>query len=392
MRKLKIAQIAPPFYSVPPKNYGGTELVVYNLTEELVRRGHDVTLFASGDSQTSGTLQSVFPYALRGSKATSLFSPRADKLHWMHGIPFLYHVSRVFEHPFEFDIIHDHTHYVSVFFAPFTKTPVVSTYHGAFNWAEESPIERRVLKNFPHHPWIAISQRQKELSTLGLHFASVIHHGIDVRLYPFEAHADDYLVWIGRITPQKGIEDAIDAARQAGKTLRIFGIVHDRDKKYFSEKVKPLIDQKTIIFEGAADLEIKVAALRHARALLYPIHWEEPFGLVMVEAMAVGTPVIGYARGALPEIVRDGETGFVVQPVQTFNQVTEKRGVKGIIAAIKKLYSLPNSRYEKMRSLTRKRVEEHFTRQHMAEKYEQVYEKILDEKAWENHSLFSLSK
>lgn len=371
---MRIAQIAPPFISVPPKNYGGTEFVIHALTEELVKRGHDVTLFASADSQTSAKLVSSFNQPLTPKNTASLFSPLAYKLFWMHSLPALMHVQSVFEHAKDFDIIHDHTHYLGIFFSRFIKTPMVSTYHGSLQWASRSPIEKMILKKYKKHSWVAISENQKKMSSIDLNFASVIHHGIDPDNFSFNEKSKDYLVWLGRITKQKGIIEAITASKQTNKKLIIAGIINPRDQDFFETEVKPHIDGKQIEYIGSVDFEKKVELLKNAKALLYPITWEEPFGLVMIEAMACGTPVVAYNHGAVPEIVDNNTTGYVI------NVENNLQGLEELCKAVNKLYMLPLSEYTQMRKNSRLRVENHFTIKNMTDKYEDVYKNLYKDK------------
>ena len=365
MRKLRIAQIAPPFLTVPPKTFGGTEAVVSNITEELVKRGHDVTLFASGDSQTSAKLVSAFSKALQYEELDKMLSPLAKNLHWMYSLPLFYHTVKAFEQAGEFDIIHDHTHYLSCFFTGFTKTPMLATYHGSFTLAEQSPIEKLLLEKYKDHNWTAISNSQKNETTLGLNFVSTIHHGLHLHDYPFNETPDDYLVWLGRITDRKGISEAITVAQHLNKKLIISGNIKERDQQYFDTEIKQHIDSKQIIYDGPSDLARKGELLRNAKALLYPVKWEEPFGMVMIEAMAVGTPVIGFNRGAVPEVIKNGETGFVVD------------NLDGLIEATKRIYALTENDYTQMRSNSRHHAENNFTVEKMVDRYEEVYVKLV---------------
>jgi glycosyltransferase involved in cell wall biosynthesis len=324
----------------------------------LVRRGHDVTLFASGDSKTSAKLVSVYPKAVNYEAIQQMLSPLARNLQWMNSFPVFYHAVKAFEQAGEFDIIHDQTNYVGLFFARLIKTPVVSTYHGSFRNAEESPIEKQLLEAYKDHNWIAISDSQRKQTSIPLHFAGVVHHGIHVEKFPFSEKPGEYLVWLGRITPRKGIKEAIMAAKMAKERLVIAGVVKERDAEYFRTEIEPLIDGKQIVFIGPVDHEKKVEVLQHAKALLYPISWEEPFGIVMLEAMACGTPVIAFRRGAVPEVIVHGETGFIVE--------TEKQMVKAI------------QDIEKIRRITcRQHVATHFTVGKMTDSYEELYRNVL---------------
>lgn len=375
MKKLRIAQIAPPFIPVPPKGYGGTEAVVSAITEELVARGHDVTLFASGDSQTSAKLVSIFGESLNPERTQELYSPLAYKLFWMHGLPYLLHTARAFDNTGDFDIIHDHTHYLSAFFAQHTKTPMVSTYHGSLQWASQSPIERMILERYKNNNWIAISDAQKRFSGVPLSFSAVIHHGISADRFPFSDTSTGSYAWLGRITQQKGIQDAIEAAKALHKSLTVSGIVNARDQQFYTDTIEPEFGANGITYAGPSDHTQKTDILKTARALLYPVLWEEPFGLVMVESMACGTPVIAYARGAAPKIVQDGVTGFLVNSSAEDIRgdfITKKTGVDGLKEAMHHIDSMPPEAYTTMRTACRRHVEQHFTVGRMVDQYEQV--------------------
>lgn len=371
MRKLRIAQLSTPLISVPPENYGGTELVVHNVTEELVKRGHEVTLFAPGTSKTLAKLVSPFVNELNNVEMEKLFSPLALKLFWTHSLPSLYHAVHAFEMASEFDIIHNHFHYIGLFFSHLVQTPVINTYHGDFSGALKSPIEKMILEKYKNDNWIAISESQKANCSTELNFVSVIHHGIPIEKFEFNEKPEDYLVWLGRVTPKKGISDAISAAKKANKKLVIAGVVHPRDEEFFKKEIEPQIDNQSIFFKGGLDLKDKVNLFKNARVLLYPVTWEEPFGLVMIEAMATGTPVIAYNHGAVPEIVQDQQTGYLLNPL------SRDVAVDTLTQAVNKMYSLSENEYKSMRFAARKRVEENFTVEKMVDKHEEAYQKLL---------------
>jgi len=360
-KKLKIAQLSTPFFDTPPKTYGGTELVVHWLTEELVRRGHKVTLFATGNSETSAKLEYVFKKALGPGKPKGLLSKLAKKLSWALALPSLYHAILPFEKANQFDIIHNHFHYYGLFFSSLIKTPVLTTYHGDLSTAEKCPIEKLILEKYKKNFWVAISKSQKKQTETKLNFLKVIHHGIPLSLYPFSKKHQNYLAWLGRITKKKGILQAIKVAKKTNQKLVIAGTVNPRDKEYFKKEVKPEIDNKLIFYIGPANHQKKVKLLKNAKALLYPILWEEPFGLVMIEAQACGCPVIAFGKGAVPEIVKDKKTGFIV------------RNTKEIVQSLKKINEID-------RKDCRSNIEQNFTVKKMVDEYEKVYYKILDSK------------
>lgn len=364
MKKLRIAQIAPPFLSVPPKTFGGTEAVVSNITEELVKRGHEVTLFASGDSQTTAKLEYTFQQALNYEELEKTLSPLGQKLRWMYSLPVFMHVIKALEQEKKFDIIHDHTHYLTCFFSEFLKTPLLSTYHGSFTLAEQSPIEKMLLEKYKNLNWVAISESQKSESKIKLNIVSTIYNGIHINEFSYQEKPQEYLIWLGRITDRKGIEEAITVAKTLNKQLIISGNIKDRDMEYFETKIKAHIDGQQIVYAGVADFKKKHELLRNAKALLYPVKWEEPFGMVMIEAMAVGTPVIGFRRGAVAEVVQDKKTGFIVDTLDE------------MIAKTKQLYELSLYEYIFMRRESRLRVKKLFTVETMVDQYEALYVKL----------------
>lgn len=380
MKKLKIAQVSTSLIPVPPENYGGTELVVHNITEGLVRRGHDVTLFAPGDSHTSAKLISTFRESHNLKKMHALFSPLAVNIFWMHSLPGLLHTVSAFEKASEFDIIHNHFHYLGNLFTDFVKTPVVHTYHGDFVSALNSPIEKMYLAKYKNHNWTAISETQKKNCGLELNFLDVIYHGIMIENFAYNDTPDDYFVWLGRVNPRKGLKEAIEVAKITKTKLIIVGFVNPKDEEFFKREIFPQVDNKLIFYHGPVNLTQKVNILKKARCLYYPVVWEEPFGLVMIEAMACGTPVIGYAMGAVPEIIKDQETGFLINYDQNHKRgdwVIKKRAVDGLIEATGKIKSMSDSEYCLLRQRARARVENYFTVEKMVEKYEKIYQTLV---------------
>jgi glycosyltransferase involved in cell wall biosynthesis len=296
---LRIAQLAPTYERVPPAAYGGTELIVHLLTEELVRRGHDVTLFATGDSLTAARLRSVTPTpfrygdvvdGLRHAEYIQLANAQACFLAAAAG---------------EFDIVHNHAGIEGLVLATSSRTPVLTTNHNPF-----VPLTRPIWDAYPwaHHAVTAASA-----ATFPARGAlPAIHHGIDVASFTFGERPDDYVLFLGRFSPDKGAARAIEAARLAGTRLILAGKVDAADAIYFTTDVEPAVDGDQVRYVGEADADEKRRLLAGARALLFPINWDEPFGLVMIEALASGTPVIGFRRASVPEVVDDGVTGFVV--------------------------------------------------------------------------------
>lgn len=293
---MKIAQIAPLWERVPPFRYGGIELIVSLLTDELVRRGHEVTLFASGDSITTAKLVSVHDQALR-------LDPTIKE-------PGLYEqmmLSEVYRNAHHFDIIHSHVGCAALPYTSFVKTPTVHTMHGIF-----TPDNEKMFRRFAWQPFISISEAQRE-PRLGLNYVHTVYNGIDTSVYPFVAQPSQpaYLAFVGRISPEKGPIEAIKIAQGSGIPLKMAGKVDAVDKEYWKEQVEPLIDGEQIQYLGEVTHEEKVQLLGGATATLFPITWREPFGLVMIESMATGTPVVGMGLGSVPEVIAHEKTGFV---------------------------------------------------------------------------------
>jgi glycosyltransferase involved in cell wall biosynthesis len=293
---MRIAQVAPLYESVPPKMYGGTERVVSYLTEELVARGHDVTLFASGDSITSARLVAGSPRALRLDPACR--DPLA------HHYLLLERVAR--EHD-RFDLVHFHTDYLHVSLARRLGLRHLTTLHGRLDLPECAMIYRE----FPEAPLVSISRAQRSPVPHAC-WLGTVHHGLPRGLYRYTHRPDGYLAFLGRVSPEKGLDQAIDIAGRVGLDLRVAAKVDRADREYFVERIAPLLSQPHVEFVGEVSEAEKSAFLGGARALLFPIDWPEPFGLVLIEALACGTPVIAYRRGSVPEILEDGVTGFIV--------------------------------------------------------------------------------
>lgn len=353
---MRIAQIAPLWENIPPPKYGGTERVVYSLTEGLVKHGHDVTLFACGTSQTSAKLVSVYPRPLF-----------RDGVAWTNVMYPLLNITEAFDHADEFDIIHMHLNKSSDYLSlPLTrpiKKKVVFTLHFPYptgHSAKEKRLDRHaVLQKYKELQYISISNAARKGGE-NLNWIGTVYNGIEISQYTFNPTPKDYYLWLGKFNPDKGTKFAIEAAKKAGVKLIVAGKIDDLegvDYKYFHEEVKPLIDDKQIIYTGEATTEDKDKLYGNAIGFLNPIQWNEPFGLVMAESMATGTPVIGFRNGAAPEIVVDGETGFIVDSV---DQMVEK---------IKELDKIDRKR-------CRERVEQMFTGEKMVEGYLRLYEKL----------------
>jgi glycosyltransferase involved in cell wall biosynthesis len=298
---MRIAQIAPLWEQVPPPAYGGIELVVSLLTEELVRRGHEVTLFASGDSVSQAKLESIHPRALR-----------LDSEVKEYGVYEALHLNNVFQQADSFDVIHSHVGYPVLPYTRFVKTPIVHTLHMPF-----TQDNRKLFLAAKEQPFISISDAQVDAS-LGLNYVATVHNAIDVSRHRFFPRSDEspYLAFLGRLSPEKGPHHAIAIAKQTGLTLKMAGKVDPVDKEYFEREIEPLIDGEQIQFLGEANHTQKNQLLGGAIAMLFPITWREPFGLVMIESMAAGTPVIAMRMGSTPEIIVHGKTGYLCDSVE----------------------------------------------------------------------------
>jgi glycosyltransferase involved in cell wall biosynthesis len=297
---MRIAQIAPLYESVPPRAYGGTERVVHYLTEALVEMGHDVTLFASGDSSTSARLIPIVDRALRLNPA------RPDPVIW-HTLM----VDRVRELCGSFDVIHFHIDTVHLPVAVQCCTPSLTTLHGRLDLPDLKPL----FKRFHQHPLVSISDNQRTPLPWA-NWLATVHHGLPLDLYGYHPEAQDYFAFVGRLSPEKRCDRAIEIAIACNTPLRIAAKVDDNDRDYFEQKIEPLLDHPLVTFVGEIGDADKNDFVGNARALLMPIDWPEPFGLVIIEAMACGTPVIAYGHGSIPELIDDGETGYIVHDQQ----------------------------------------------------------------------------
>jgi len=339
---MKIAQVAPLHESVPPKTYGGTERVVHYLTEALVQQGHEVTLFASADSCTSAKLHPIVSEALR------LAPEKRDPLPW-HTLQ-LAQVSSIAE---SFDIIHFHTDFFHFPLWRKMRTPQVTTLHGRLDLPDLKPL----FDEFPDMPVISIANHQREPLPMA-HWTDTVYNGIPVDLYDFQAEGGDYLAFLGRMSPEKGAEAAIEIALRAEMPLKMAAKIDVVDREYFETRIRPRLSHPLIEFIGEVDEQGKNELLGGAKALLFPIAWPEPFGLVMIEAMACGTPVIAYSRGSVTEVMTDGVTGYIVG--------SEEEAVSAI------------ARIDQIdRGICRSYFEKRFSADRMARSYINVYQKLM---------------
>jgi len=338
---MKIAQIAPLVESVPPSLYGGTERVVSWLTEELVRQGHDVTLFASGDSRTSAQLEAVVPRALRLQGISDCVPANTLML------------DKIIARQREFDVLHFH---VEFFHYPLFRNVAhrtLTTLHGR----QDLPNLPALYRAFPRMPLVSISDHQRPAMP-GVNWRGTVHHGMPKNLFRLGSGKGGYLAFLGRICADKGILPAIEIARRAGMTLKVAAKVDPADQDYFEQQVKPVLLQSPHVdYIGEIDDSQKQQFLGEATALLFPISWPEPFGLVMIESMACGTPVIAFRCGSVPEIIEHGETGFVVDTVEE---------ATACVARLDRL----------SRAAIRARFDRRFSVQAMARAYVDIYEHL----------------
>jgi glycosyltransferase involved in cell wall biosynthesis len=358
---MKIAQIAPPWLALPPKTYGGTEAVISTLVDEQVAQGHDVTLFAPGDAKTSAHLVSFFP--------TSLIT---EGISWTMHLKAFYHLQKAIEqvNARDFDIVHTHlSSTADMYLFPLTATlaiPHVTTLHSHFPF-DRAQGKRPGDADYYYMDWahlvpmVAISETARRQEKMPLNFVGVVYNGVSMSQYhPIRRKQGDFFVWLGRFVPEKGVHLAIEAARRAHVPIVLAGTIdryHHESVRYFHEVVEPQIDGKQVKYVGPVNVRQKLSLLSRARGFLNPIEWEEPFGMVMVEAMALGCPVISFARGAAPEIVVHGQTGFLVE------------GLDEMVESIPRVDEID-------REAARSHVEQHFSTRTMAENYLQVYEYV----------------
>jgi glycosyltransferase involved in cell wall biosynthesis len=343
---MRIAQVAPLYESVPPKTYGGTERVVSYLTEELVRLGHEVTLFASGDSVTEATLVAVCERSLRLEKEA------IDRL--AHHVLLL---ETVFQQAAAFDVIHYHIDYLHFPLSRRSSATHVTTLHGRLDIPDLIPLYRQ----FPEMPVVSISRAQRE-PLPWINWIENIYHGVPESLYTYRETPGEYLAFLGRICPEKRVDRAIEIARHTGIPLKIAAKVDATDTEYFETRIRAMLDDHLIEYVGEIGEKDKDEFLGNAYALLFPIDWPEPFGLVMIEAMACGTPVIAYHRGSVPEVMEEGATGFVVTDLEDS------------IAAVERVPTLSRRRCREV-------FESRFSAARMACDYVRVYHRLLGEGA-----------
>lgn len=353
---MRIAQVAPPFESIPPPRYGGTERVIYTLTEALVRRGHEVTLFASGDSRTSAKLVPVVGRALWRRK------PPLQDLPPFNAVV----LGKLVEYIDQFDLVHNHLDYWAFPLSHLLPCPMVTTLHGQL----DLPELQALYQTFPRVPLVSISDAQRA-PLASANWVATVYHGIELQEYTFNPKPDGYLAFIGRISPEKGLDTAIKISRRVGIPLKIAArqpLQFSRDPnvrkdwRYFDGVIEPLLSEPGIEFVGEVGGRDKDLFLGNARALLFPIRWPEPFGLVMVEALACETPVVALRAGSVPEVIGDGVTGRVCESEDELAEAVDRVD-------------------EIDRARCRAEAERRFPPEVMAERYEEVYRRLIEGRA-----------
>jgi glycosyltransferase involved in cell wall biosynthesis len=339
---MRIAQISPLYESVPPRGYGGTERVVSYLTEELVAQGHDVTLFASADSVTRARLVACAPRALRLDPSCT--DPIAHHLVMLE---------RAFARDHAFDVIHAHVDHLAYPFARRSRVPVLTTLHGRLDLESLAPLYAEYREQ-----WVASISDAQRTPLPHARWAGTVYHGLPRDLYRFEPRGGDYLAFVGRISPEKRVDRAIEIARRSGWRLRIAAKIDAADETYYREQIRPLMDDPLVEYVGELDDAQKNVFIGGAAAVLFPIDWPEPFGLIMIEALACGTPVIAWPHGSVREVLREGVDGFICEDVG---------------AAVRAVRAL--ERFDRARC--RASFEERFSVERMAEGYLKLYAELL---------------
>ena len=343
-KKLRIAQLAPLWIPIPPRTYGGIELMLFELTEELIKRGDDITLFASGDSKTSAKFVPVTEKAIWLDR--ELKNPHA---------PVMRMLKEIFDRFYEFDILHNHFNFFMFPLSLRLDCPrFLTTVH--------RPVDKHyaeAMKSYHKIKYVAISEDHKRsMEAFGVPVCDVIYNGIDPARYEFNDSPGDYLLYLSRLNREKGVLTAIEVAKAAEQKLIIAGnSAGNAEWSFFLHEIQPHLHDDNISFRGQVNFQEKVELLKNAKALLFPIDRQEPFGLVMIEAMACGTPVIGFRKGSVPEVIEHGKTGFVVgTPEEMIKAIGQLSGIN--------------------RKICRKAVEEKFSLKQMVDKYEKIYERL----------------
>lgn len=360
---MRIAQVAPIWIKIPPEKYGGAEQIISFLTEGLVKKGHNVTLFASGDSQTKAKLFSV------RKESPGLGKQAINNL--SYNMKNLFNSFSVIDKESEFDLIHWHfsKDYTPLMFAKIVKKPSIITIHNQFDIND--PDQKDIFNHYRDLKYfVSISNSHQKLFPFS--FIDTVYNGIDLNQFELNIKPEKYLVWLGRFSGYKGAHVAIQVALKLGLPLKLAAPLSEGN--YFQQEIKPFLNKNNIEYIGEIDSIARNELLKNALVFLNPISWEEPFGLVVLEANACGTPVVSYNRGAMPELIKDNLNGLLVSPDD----------FEGFVDSVKRIVDMPEEQYQQMRLSCRHHVEENFTIEKMVNGYEKVYQKVIGDLEVEN--------
>ena len=373
---MKVAFVAPVEEAIPPTLYGGTEWIVYQLVHWIGKKGQKVDLYAAGDSKKE-PFYNLIPIADQSIRHLPKYFENIKLRDVKKYLSFIEAVKLINRN--NYDLIHNHASWRFLLLSSLSKTPVLTTHHGPLN----IDYQREVFLKYAQSYHVSISNNQRR-DLPQLNFVKTIYNGLDLSLFPFSEKLpdpeDNHLLFLARMSGEKGPIEAAQAAKQAQKKLIIATKVDKVNQEYF-ESFKPLIDNQYVFFKGEIAHQAKITLLQGARALLVPIKWEEPFGLMFTEAMACGVPVITFSRGSTREIIKDGVTGFLVNQSSEYilgDYLIKKTGVDGLAEAIKRIYSMPEADYKAMRQACRDHIAQNFTAEKMINEYEEVYKKIVN--------------
>lgn len=373
--KMKIALVSPIEETVPPQLYGGIEWIIYFLAKELPKKGHKVYLFTTGDSPLMGDYKiiPIYKHSIRNEtpyKEDAKIRETAKLISLFNAFKIIYQEN--------FDIIHNHAGWRFLLFQNLTSKKFITTLHGPMSYQYQNLIFEKYKDSF----YISISNNQRK-DLPQLNYAETIYNAVDIDKFNFKDECgQNYLLFFARFSPEKGPIEAVKTAIKTNKKLTICSKVDTVDQLFFNEN-KYLFENSQVEFHGEISIDKRVNYYQNAKALIAPIQWEEPFGLMFIEAMATGTPVVAFARGSVPEVIKDGETGFIVNSSADDirgDWIVKKTGIDGLCEAVERIYSMSEKQYQEMRYACRKHVEKYFTVEKMVDEYEKVYEKIINKR------------